>query len=147
MRKKSFGIILVALAVASCAGAYRPLQFIGGADLSYPPNAKAAGIEGRVVVSYDVTAEGRVANAEIAEAQPPGVFEEAALAAVRSWRFRPVLQRGQAVAAPARVSEVIFKLGEGGDPALYERLPAPESAGGRAANGNEIEAQDPPELQ
>ena len=124
-RKRRFGIAFAALAVAGCASNYRPLQFIGGTDLVYPPSAKAAGIEGHVVVSYDVTVEGRVVNAAVTAAEPPGVFDQAALAAVRSWRFRPPLRRGEAVAAPARVSEVVFKLGESGDPALYQRLPTP----------------------
>lgn len=125
MNDARLAVALAALALAGCAGAYRPLQFVGGNDLVYPPAAKAAGVEGRVVVSYDVTAQGRVANAVVTEAQPIGVFEGAALAAVQSWRFRPVLQRGQPVAAPARISEVVFKLGEGSDPALYEHLPMP----------------------
>lgn len=124
-RKRIFGVALAVL-VAGCAGAYRPLQFIGGTDLVYPPSAKAAGIEGHVVVAYDVTVEGRVVNAVVAEAEPPGVFNEAALAAVRSWRFRPQLLRGEPAEAPDRVSEVLFRLGEGGDPALYERLPTPQ---------------------
>lgn len=125
-RKRRFGIAFVALVAAGCSSNYRPLQFIGGTDLIYPPSAKAAGIEGHVVVTYDVTVEGRVANAVVAEAEPPGVFEQAALAAVRSWRFRPPLQRGEPVEAPARVSEVVFRLGESGDPALYDRLPTPQ---------------------
>lgn len=119
-------VALAVLALAGCAGAYRPLQFVGGNDLVYPPDAKAAGVEGRVVVSYDVTAQGLVANAVVTEAQPAGVFEGAALAAVQSWRFRPELRGGQPVVAPARISEVVFKLGEGADPALYQRLPMPQ---------------------
>lgn len=96
-----------------CAGAYRPLQFIGGKDLLYPPQARAAGVQGHVLVRYDVTAEGRVENARIESAAPAGYFEAAALDAVRSWRFRPLLERGKPAAAPNRVSEVAFKLDDG----------------------------------
>lgn len=113
------------LAVAACAGGYRPVQFVGGKDLVYPPDALAAGIEGRVVVRYDVTVEGRVQGARIESASPAGLFEEEALEAVRSWRFRPMLERGKPVAAPARVSEVVFKLGDDG---RYDHLPAPKRA-------------------
>ena len=109
--------------LVGCAGAYRPLQFIGGKDLLYPPQAKAAGIEGRVLVRYDVTIKGRVANARIESAAPAGYFEAAALDAVRSWRFRPLLERGKPAAAPNRVSEVAFKLGDDGRYDLP--LPAP----------------------
>ena len=112
--------------VAGCASGNRPLQFIGGKDLLYPLQARAAGIEGRVLVRYDVTAEGRVENARIESAVPAGHFEAAALDAVRSWRFRPLLERGTPAAAPNRVSEVAFKLGDDGDYDLP--LPPPRRA-------------------
>ena len=112
--------------LVGCASGNRPLQFVGGKDLLYPPQAKAAGVEGHVLVRYDVTAEGRVANARIESAAPAGYFETAALDAVRSWRFRPVLERGKPAAAPNRVSEVAFKLGDDG---LYDLpLPPPRAA-------------------
>ena len=109
-----------------CAGGNRPLQFLGGKDLLYPPQARAAGVEGRVLVRYDVTVEGRVENARIDSAAPAGYFENAALDAVRSWRFRPPLERGKPAAAPNRVSEVAFKLGDDGRYDLP--LPPPRTA-------------------
>ena len=110
---------LLAVVAIGCASAYRPPQFVGGADLVYPEAAVAAGIEGRVVIRYDVTTDGRVANATVAQAEPPDVFEAAALAAVRSWRFRPAVRDRQAVAAPNQVSEVTFRLGDDG---IYDSL-------------------------
>lgn len=106
-------IALVAtMAVVGCVAPSRPPQFIGGADLVYPAEAKAKGVEGRVVVRYDVTADGSVVNAVVEASEPPGVFDESALAAVRSWRFRPRVDRGEVVDAPGRVSELLFRLGE-----------------------------------
>ena len=97
---------------AGCAGASRPVQLLSGADLVYPDRARAAGVEGVVRVRYDVTVEGHVVNAQVDAADPVGVFDDAALALVRSWRFRPAVVDGQLVAAPARVSEVRFQLGD-----------------------------------
>ena len=77
-----------------------------------------------MLVRYDVTAEGRVENARIESAVPAGHFEAAALDAVRSWRFRPLLERGTPAAAPNRVSEVAFKLGDDD----YD-LPVPKQRG------------------
>lgn len=115
-------IALVAiLAVGACVAPSRPPQFIGGVDLVYPEEAKAKGIEGRVVVRYDVTADGSVVNAVVEAAEPPGMFDEAALNAVRSWRFRPRVDRGQVVAAPGRVSELRFRLGESEYDDLFRR--------------------------
>ena len=114
----------VALTLAGCAAPSRPPQFIGGIDLRYPPTARADGIEGRVVVRYDVTVEGTVANASVVESEPSGIFDEAALAAVQSWRFRPMLERGEVVPAPGRVSELLFRLGA----SEYDDLPVPKAS-------------------
>ena len=104
--------MMVVLTLAGCAGASRPVQLLSGADLVYPDRARAAGVEGVVRVRYDVTVEGRVVNARVDAADPAGVFDDAALALVRSWRFRPAVEDGELVAAPARVSEVRFQLGD-----------------------------------
>ena len=54
---------------------------------AYPPEALVAGIEGVVEVSFNVTPEGTVSDAEIVSAEPSGVFEQAALAALSGWRY------------------------------------------------------------
>lgn len=53
----------------------------------YPRGAERRGVEGFVVVSYSIDAGGDVVGAEIAEAEPAGIFDRAALRAVESWRF------------------------------------------------------------
>lgn len=98
--------------LAGCASPSRPPQFLSGPDLVYPPAARAAGIEGHVVVRYDVTAGGAVANAEVVESEPAGTFDAAALASLSRWRFRPRIENGRAVSAPDRVSTLRFRLGE-----------------------------------
>lgn len=118
-------LLLGGLLAAGCASGPQPLQLLAGADLVYPAAARAAGIEGEVSVSYDVTATGHVVNAVVLAAEPGGVFEEAALAAVRSWRFRPLTERGVPVAAPGRVSVLRFRLGDD----AYGVLPQPPGTG------------------
>jgi TonB family protein len=54
-------------------------------DPQYP--SSAAGTAGFVEVSFTVTALGRVENASVTAAEPPGVFEEAALTAISRWRY------------------------------------------------------------
>lgn len=83
---------------------------MSGAGPSYPPQAKADGIEGRVTVAYGITADGRVVNARVVAAQPPGVFDAAALAAVRSWRYRAARDEGQPIAVDQVTSNVDFRL-------------------------------------
>jgi protein TonB len=67
----------------------------------YPYQAKRRGIEGWVRVSFTVTEDGAVADVVVEEADPPGVFEKAALAAVSQWKFKPRIVDGKAVAGRA----------------------------------------------
>lgn len=65
---------------------------------NYPQRALAAGIEGSVTLAFTITAEGRVDNLRVIEAEPPGVFEREARRAAMRWRFEPRRVNGQAVA-------------------------------------------------
>lgn len=55
----------------------------------YPPAALRSGAQGGVLVSLMVSVDGRVTKAHVLESDPPRVFDEAALAAVRQWTFDP----------------------------------------------------------
>jgi TonB family protein len=57
--------------------------------IDYPQSARRRGIEGRVDVACLIDSNGRVAEAEVVEAAPVGVFERKALDAARSMRFWP----------------------------------------------------------
>jgi protein TonB len=56
-------------------------------DPQYPSSAAARGSDGFVEVRFTVTDLGRVENASVTAAEPAGVFEEAALAAISRWRY------------------------------------------------------------
>ncbi len=104
-------LLAAVLLVAGCAGAQnRPMQLVSGSGPKYPPVAKAEGIEGAVVVRYGVSVDGRVVNARVESATPEGFFEEAALTAVRSWRYNPALKDGEPVAVENVLSTVHFQL-------------------------------------
>lgn len=64
---------------------------------AYPARARARGIEGTVTLSLLIDESGRVSEASVLDAQPPGVFDDAALAAVRQWRFTPARYEGRSV--------------------------------------------------
>jgi protein TonB len=72
-----------------------PLRIVGPV---YPPNAIGAGI---VLVEALVGTDGVVQTAQV-RGRPSG-FDASALAAARSWRFRPARRDGQAVAVYAYV--------------------------------------------
>lgn len=106
-------LCLVFAGIAGCASGDRPMQLVSGTGAVYPPDARANGVEGYVVVRYDVSADGRVHNARVVDAQPAGTFDEAALQAVSRWRFRPPQRDGEAQAVTGLQSRLEFAL-EGG---------------------------------
>ncbi len=60
----------------------------------FPYRAKVRGVSGMVRVAFTVLENGLVENVEVIEAEPSGFFEEAALDAVRKWRFSPGKKQG-----------------------------------------------------
>lgn len=60
-------------------------------------DARRQKIEGWVRLEFTVLEDGSVAGLKVREAQPPGVFEQAALAAVARWKFRPATTNGKPV--------------------------------------------------
>jgi protein TonB len=77
---------------------------------AYPPRARAEGVTGKVLLRLLIGLDGRVIEAEVVESAPQGVFDEAARAAVREWRFAPAQYRGQPVKVWAR-QRLSFELG------------------------------------
>jgi len=57
----------------------------------YPHQATINGIEGRVVLRFIVDEKGEVKEPEVVKAEPEGVFEEAALAAIVKYKFIPAM--------------------------------------------------------
>jgi len=77
----------------------------------YPSQAERAGIEGDVVVAFTLTPEGRTSNLEVIESTPPGVFDAAAMDAVRSWRYEEV-SAADAARLPRATVRLAFKIGD-----------------------------------
>ena len=63
----------------------------------YPRDASRDGITGYVVFEVVVNPDGTVKSARAIDAQPRGVFEAAATAAILKWKFRPQVVDGKAV--------------------------------------------------
>jgi protein TonB len=62
-----------------------------------------------VVVRVSVQSDGKVGNAVVSKSSGHKVLDEAALEAVKNWRFRPAQRAGQAVNATLDVP-VVFQL-------------------------------------
>ena len=88
-------------------------ELIGGlgelqSKIKYPEIAKKAGVEVRVFVQFIVDEQGNVVNPEVARGIGAGCDEEA-LRAIRTAKFKPGKQRGQAVRVKMSLP-ITFKL-------------------------------------
>ncbi len=64
---------------------------------AYPAPVRAIGVEGTVEVALVVLRDGTVGWVRALRGEPGGYFEQAAIAGVRGWRFRPALADGIAI--------------------------------------------------
>ena len=72
-----------------------PMRYITPA---YPESARAQGIEGHVVVRFNVSVQGAVENISVVESVPLGGFDASALAAAARLRFEPRIVLNEPVA-------------------------------------------------
>ncbi len=63
----------------------------------YPFEAKARGIEGRVMLRFVVDKTGNVIDPQVVSAEPKGVFEQAALDSLTRYRLKPAVKDGKSV--------------------------------------------------
>ena len=70
---------------------------IARVEPDYPRREAARGIEGYVIVEFDVSETGRVIDPRILGAEPPSVFDRAAIQAVGQWKYNPRIQNGKPV--------------------------------------------------
>ncbi|MGE0734452.1 MAG: TonB family protein [Alphaproteobacteria bacterium] len=96
-----------AASAAATPGDLTPPRFGIGAGQNpmpaYPDYARRRGWEGRVVLSVDVDEAGRSRSVVVRQTSGHPVLDEAALAAVRSWRFVPGMRGNTPVAAQVDV--------------------------------------------
>jgi TonB family protein len=74
----------------------------------YPFVAEQLGRSGVVEMQFTVETDGSVGDIQVVHADPPGMFNAAAIAAVRQWRYQPVKHDGQLVTQRVAV-RVLFK--------------------------------------
>jgi protein TonB len=76
---------------------------------NYPRAARRLGLEGRVVLRAEILATGGCGQIAVSRSSGHAVLDDAALQAVKGWRFVPATRGGQAVAAWVEVP-VTFRL-------------------------------------
>jgi len=81
----------------------------------YPELAKRARVQGRVVLVVTVDEEGSVAEIKVTNGHP--LLDEAAVTAVRQWKYSPTLLNGEPVPVIATVT-VTFSFTASGEPVI-----------------------------
>ena len=69
-----------------------------------PGKALAQHVSGAVTVEYIVDTNGDPRDVRVVEATPPGVFDKAAITAVKHWHYDPVIANGAPVEVPVRTA-------------------------------------------
>ena len=102
-------LIVAHILFSGCAGMQNPPEFVTGNMPTYPDTAKADRTSGWVDVEYLISPQGETISISVIASSPSGVFDEAALEAVATWRFR-VIGIEQDQLQQKRISRLVFKL-------------------------------------
>jgi protein TonB len=78
----------------------------------YPATAQSRGIEGWVQVEFTITAAGTVRDPVVIAAEPPRIFNRAALRAIGKWKYNPKIDDGKAVERPGVRVRLDFRIDE-----------------------------------
>jgi protein TonB len=77
----------------------RPPRAVLKSAPEFPQEARSRGVSGFVELKILVGLNGSIESIEVEKSEPAGFFDQAAMQAVRQWRFEPGITKGQAVAA------------------------------------------------
>lgn len=80
------------------------------AQPNYPIGPASQGIEGWVLLQYDVDTSGTLSNIKVMDSQPRRTFDREAVIALKKWKFRPAMDNGQPVSVKGQTVKIEFNL-------------------------------------
>lgn len=80
----------------------QPPEIVERVPPKYPRDAAEGKVEGSVEMQFTVNAEGHVQDVTVLNSEPRDIFDAAAVASVKEWRFNPALQDGEPVPVETR---------------------------------------------
>jgi len=89
-------------ATASVPASSTPSRLIHRVEPEYPLEAREKHIQGSVVLDVQVQGEGTVGNIDVVQGDP--LLSEAAIQAVRQWKYQPYLVDGRPVESQTRIT-------------------------------------------
>lgn len=90
-------------------GEYLPIVKVAP---QYPRRALTRGIEGYVIVEYTVTKQGTVKDPIVIEAQPEGIFDDAAIKSALRYKYKPRVVDGEPVEVSGVRTKINFNIEE-----------------------------------
>ncbi|WP_081587505.1 energy transducer TonB [Paraglaciecola arctica] len=96
------------LALESGDGEFLPIVRVAAV---YPRRALQRGIEGYVDVEFTVSKLGSVTSPKVIQAEPAGIFEQAALDATLKYKYKPRVVNGEPMEVSGVEVRVKFELG------------------------------------
>lgn len=76
----------------------------------YPRRALQRGIEGYVIVEFTVTQTGQTRDPVVVEANPPKIFDKAAINAALKFKYKPRVVDGVAIEVPGVQNKISFAI-------------------------------------
>lgn len=95
------------LALESGDGEYLPIVKVTPV---YPRRALQRGIQGFVIVEFTVNKVGAVVDPVVIEAQPEGIFDQAAMDAAKKFKYKPRVINGEPTAVAGVQNRITFKI-------------------------------------
>jgi protein TonB len=95
------------LALGSGDGEYLPIVKVTPV---YPRRALQRGIQGYVIVEFTVSKIGAVVDAFVVEANPEGIFDQAAMDAAKKFKYKPRVVNGEPAAVSGVQNRITFKI-------------------------------------
>lgn len=89
----------------------KPQPLTRPSDIEYTQDARANGVEGRLVLRITIGADGTVADVQVQSAVDPAL-DAAAVAAVKTWTFKPAMRCGKSMAGGVFTLARRFELGD-----------------------------------
>jgi len=89
------------------SGAEVSIEIKKAPSLKYPKRAERLGVEGYVVVAFDLSANGDILDLRVVEAEPRMVFDKSAMKFVKGMRFEVPEEDG----TPVMARDIQFKVG------------------------------------
>ena len=92
------------------AGTEIEVNRVSSPSPEYPRRAIRLGVEGSVRLEFDVDTDGSVLDPYVVESSPAGVFDRAAIKAVRKFLYEPPTYNGTSVKVNNVQIDLTFKL-------------------------------------